>query len=60
MACELDTFKICLVVAAELDIVAMCELYPITRLDGSRVTCSVLLLLKLNLETFDVDGITLF
>ena len=59
MACKLNTLEISAVISEELDIVAVCELYPVTRLDCCSVTSSVLLLLELCLEALDINLVTL-
>ena len=59
MTCELNSLEVCAVVTNELDAVAVCELYPVTRLYGCSVTSSVFLLLELCLEFLEVDLVAL-
>ena len=60
MAGKLNSLNLSEVIAHEFDAVAVYELYPVTGLDSSSVTSSVLLLLKLHLETLKVNLVALF
>ena len=59
VAGKLNALKLGAVISEELDVVAMSELHPVSRLDCCSVAGSVLLLLELDLEAFEVDGIAL-
>ena len=59
MTGELYAVNLCEVVSEELDVVAVCELYPVSRLDGCSVASSVFLLLELYLEALEVNLVAL-
>ena len=59
VAGKLNSLELCVIITKELDVVTVCKFNPVTRLDRSCITSSVLLLLKLCLEALDINLVAL-